>query len=642
MRPAARWFAVLLGAPALAWPAVDLRPVVPAAPEPIRANANRTPAGRLRDGVLTVSLELRTGLFRPYAEDGPGIVVQAFGEPGRPLQIPGPLIRVPEGTVIQATIRNALRDSTLVLYGLRTRPGTADDTIQVAPRKTRTVRFAAGTPGTYFYWGTTTGKKLQAEHWTDSQLHGALIVDPAGAPPHPDERVFVIGLWFKPADSARGEPERELMVINGKSWPHTERVTYTVGDTVRWRWVNPTGSSHPMHLHGFYYAVDSRGSWAADTIYAPADRRLVVTELLPPGGTMTARWTPAQPGNWVFHCHFAFHISPELYLTPEPPASRAPEHAGHIRHGMSGLVLGLHVNPAPAPAPAPAPGDSRVGGAAEPRILRLIAQPARAGADSAHLMGYVLHEGGAEPAPDSVQVPGPTLVLERGRPVRITVVNRMLEPTAVHWHGIELTSYPDGVPDWSGTPGRILRPIAPGDSFTAEFTPPRAGTFMYHSHFSEVRQILGGMYGPLIVVEPGTPLDTATNRLVMVGALFQDDSAFGVINGRVDPAPIVLRLLSTYRFRLFNIGDARTSFALKRPDSSAVAWRAVAKDGADLPPAQAVPRTEPLMTGPGEIADFEFTPAEPGDLVLDVNSPFAPWRLAVPVRVIADGETATR
>jgi hypothetical protein len=133
--------------------------------------------------------------------------------------------------------------------------------------------------------------------------------------------VFVIGLWLRPGDSAAHEPERELMVINGKSWPHSERLTYTVGDTVRWRWINPSSSSHPMHLHGFYYEVDSRGSWAEDTIYRPPDRRQVLTELLVPGGTMAARWTPVRPGNWLFHCHFAFHLSNEQYLSPRPAAS---------------------------------------------------------------------------------------------------------------------------------------------------------------------------------------------------------------------------------------------------------------------------------------------------------------------------------
>jgi FtsP/CotA-like multicopper oxidase with cupredoxin domain len=572
--------------------------------------------------VLTLELELRTGTFRPHAEDGPGVEVQAFSEAGRPLQIPGPLVRVPEGTIVRATIRNRLSDSTLVLHGLTTHPGSATDGLVVPPGAARTIRFVAGRAGTYYYWGTTTGKRMEDDRWIDSQLSGAFIVDPAGVAPPAGERVFVMGLWLKPADSAAADPGGEFMVINGKSWPETERLNYTVGDTVHWRWLNPTSSSHPMHLHGFYYEVESRGSWAADTVYPPADRRRVVTELMPPGGTMTARWVPARAGNWLFHCHFAFHIADAQLLSATPDSAGA--HGGaHPAHRMAGLVLGMHVAPAAGDPPAPSAG------AAEPKALRLLVQPTRAPADSAHLMGYALAAG------DPATIPGPTLVLERGRPARITVVNRLAEPTAVHWHGIELTSYPDGVPGWSGTVDRLFQPIAPGDSFTAEFTPPRVGTFIYHSHANELTQIQGGLYGALIVVDSGTTLDTATNRLVVVGGLTRHDSAFGVVNGRLEPVPMELRAGRTYRLRLINIGDARTFFALRRPrpDSSQVAWRAVAKDGADLPPSQAVTRTDRLLTGPGETADFEFRPAQAGDLSLELDSPFAGWRLEVPVRV---------
>ena len=328
---------------------------------------------------------------------------------------------------------------------------------------------------------------------------------------------------------------------------------------------------------------------------------------------------------------------------------------------MAGLVLGIHVAPPRAPPGSPAVAAEPV----EPRRLRLLVQQARAPADSAHLMGYALQEGGVEPAGDSAPIPGSTLVLERGRPVRITVVNRLAEPTAVHWHGIELESYPDGVPGWSGTDsgggadgagggaggagggaggaggsgrgaetGRRLRAIAPGDSFTAEFTPPRAGTFIYHSHANELVQIQGGLYGPLIVVEPGTTYDTASNRLVVVGGLFHNDSAFGLVNGRLAPAPIEIRAGRSYRFRLINIGDARAWLGLRRlpPDSSLVTWRAVAKDGADLPPSQAVAAGR-LLTGPGETADFAVRVEEPGELRLEVDSPFAGWRVEVPVRV---------
>jgi FtsP/CotA-like multicopper oxidase with cupredoxin domain len=56
------------------------------------------------------------------------------------------------------------------------------------------------------------------------------------------------------------------------------------------------------------------------------------------------------------------------------------------------------------------------------------------------------------------------LVLTRGEPTAIEVVNRSGEPTAVHWHGIELESYYDGVAGWSGTPGRTAPRFDPASA----------------------------------------------------------------------------------------------------------------------------------------------------------------------------------
>ena len=135
-------------------------------------------------------------------------------------------------------------------------------------------------------------------------------MDSASAVGPPRDRIFVLGVFHEaPA------PPPNVMVINGKSWPFTERLTYERGDTVRWRWLNPSGQPHPMHLHGFYFNVGSRGAWAADTVYSPEDRRLAVTETMYPGTTMTMSWVPDQPGNWLFHCHFGGHVSHYLSMT---------------------------------------------------------------------------------------------------------------------------------------------------------------------------------------------------------------------------------------------------------------------------------------------------------------------------------------
>src|SRR5207245_2810907 len=143
--------------------------------------------------------------------------VLALAETGHRPQIPGPLIRVPAGTLIRAFVRNTLRDPTLVLHGFhtRTRPGLAVDTIQVGPGTTREVRFTAPEPGTFFYWGSTEGKPLEERKGDDSQLYGGLVVDPPGASPIPSDRVFAIGVWAAPRDTLGPTPwvPRDMSVI---------------------------------------------------------------------------------------------------------------------------------------------------------------------------------------------------------------------------------------------------------------------------------------------------------------------------------------------------------------------------------------------------------------------------------------------
>ena len=74
--------------------------------------------------------------------------------------------------------------------------------------------------------------------------------------------------------------------------------------------------------------------------------------------------------------------------------------------------------------------------------------------------GVALDSIGVESDADIGQRVGPQVVLNRGEPVSIMVVNRLPEPTAVHWHGIELESFFDGVPGSAGAraPRRGSRP----------------------------------------------------------------------------------------------------------------------------------------------------------------------------------------
>jgi FtsP/CotA-like multicopper oxidase with cupredoxin domain len=231
---------------------------------------------------------------------------------------------------------------------------------------------------------------------------------------------------------------------------------------------------------------------------------------------------------------------------------------------------------------------------------------------------------------DALPVPGPTLVLERGKRVAVTIVNQSDDHAAVHWHGIELESYPDGVPGWSGSGKNILPAIAPHDSLTVRWTPPRAGSFMYHSHFAESKQMGAGLYGPIIVVEPGQKFDPETDKVLFFGTAGSlTNVVFGpfnpfVMNGKTQPEPMNLKVGTRYRFRLFNLaGDSPLMVQMNRGDAP-IQWRAVAKDGYPLPPSQSTSRPASLTFDPGEIYDFEVTPTVAGEWSLKFGLPGFP------------------
>jgi len=604
----------------------------------IATSDNRQPAGQLEGSTLTVRLEARNGVWYPEAQDGYGVPVAAFGEEGKPLQNPGPLIRVRSGTEVRALVRNSL-DKPLTLFGFAEMRGLAADTFVVDPGAVRELRFHAKEPGTYYYAGKTSKGSVFGRLGDDSQLNGAIIVDPADARVVPDDRVFAISWWAVIDPSSPTGLDRATLVINGRSWPYTERLDAMQGDSLRWRWINFTDLPHPLHLHGFYFRVDAVGNGAQYTTYARDDQRRAVTEVVAPGGTMALAWSPTRPGNWVFHCHFVSHISPLVSIgtqrgvpavpmaMPDMPgsdASEPTEHShddgsrGHPQHTMSGLVLGIRVAPRGATAAQP----SRAY-----RQMRLIVRSKPNVYD--RLPGYAYVLGGTPEERDTtvLTVPGPTLVLEKDEPVAITVVNRSQMPAAVHWHGIELDSYPDGVPGWSGTGSSVLPAIAPNDSLTVRFTPPRAGTFMYHSHFDEFGQIASGLYGSIVVLDRGKHYDGETDRLLVLSDdgptqnLIRGPFPRALLNGQAQPNPMQLRSGVTYRFRLINIRTDYAATVSIFDDGEPAQWRVIAKDGADLPPSQATTRAATLTFAAGEIYDVEFTPTTPGSLTLQFGAP---------------------
>lgn len=604
-------------------------------------NDNLAAAGSLRDGVLNIALEATSSRWYPNGEAMRGRQVAAFAEIGKSPSVPGPLIRVPRGTEIRASILNSLADTLVfripaTIHGAAT--ATTLDTLIVPPGERRELRVHATTPGNYIYragLGDVTSRNLRLT----GQLAGAIVVDSTTKPP--TDRIMVITLS---ADSAtpNGIPLGNVVfAINGKSWPQTERLSARVGDTTRWRVLNATQDPHPMHLHGFYFRVDQFRD--AGPVHDPGiDGRMVVTQLMTPFSTVSMSWVPERPGNWLFHCHFQLHLStPDPLELPPNVASVAQQavsgdHGNHAMTGMSGLVMAIAVAPRPGARVAGEPSGAR-------RKLRLVAVQDAGFPDSAPSMRFVIEENGQRL--DAGPGFSPPLNLLRGQPVSITVVNRIPTPTAVHWHGMELESYYDGVAGLSGTGARIAPMIAPRDSFEARFTPPRAGTFIYHSHMDEPRTHRAGMLGAMIVRD-GSTTAAADEAIFFLKAARAGPAGIPIdVNGQANPDTVVFRAGKTTRIRVIAltvVNPGATVAITSRPDSAilirddslSVPLRIVAKDGAELPITAQITMTSRQTISMGETYDYELAPQQPGIFRLEVRSGAANARLLARVPIV--------
>jgi len=220
-------------------------------------------------------------------------------------------------------------------------------------------------------------------------------------------------------------------------------------------------------------------------------------------------------------------------------------------------------------------------------------------------------------------VPGPEIRVPYGQKVRVVVKNELPEPTTVHWHGIAVPNAMDGVPDVT------QEPIEPGQSFTYEFRAiPTAdsssgGTFMYHSHFEEDRQVGLGLSASF-VIEPQTTPAYDVERTIFLGEWNLDPTTgttrppmqmegalpnYFTINGKSFPATETIKVNQGDRVLLRVVGGMQFTHPMHLHGMS---FNVVAKDGAPLPePYEA----DVVDVAPGERYDLLFTADAPGKWV---------------------------
>jgi hypothetical protein len=105
-------------------------------------------------------------------------------------------------------------------------------------------------------------------------------------------------------------------------------------------------------------------------------------------------------------------------------------------------------------------------------------------------------------------IPGPKLEFTEGEYAVIYVKNEMSVETSVHWHGILLPNFYDGVP-YLTTP-----PIKPGTTFKYEFAINQNGTYWYHSH--TMLQEQSGVFGSIVIHPKEENLDYDKELVLML------------------------------------------------------------------------------------------------------------------------------
>jgi CopA family copper-resistance protein len=116
-----------------------------------------------------------------------------------------------------------------------------------------------------------------------------------------------------------GNMERYSWSINNVKYEDAEPIRLQYGERVRFKFVNETMMTHPMHLHGMWSILDNgKGKWN------PIKHVVSVA----PGTTVHMETEVDAPGQWAFHCHLSYHADSGMFrkvvVEGGPRADAAP------------------------------------------------------------------------------------------------------------------------------------------------------------------------------------------------------------------------------------------------------------------------------------------------------------------------------
>lgn len=194
-------------------------------------------------------------------------------------------------------------------------------------------------------------------------------------------------------------------------------------------------------------------------------------------------------------------------------------------------------------------------------------------------------------------VPGPEIRVREGERVRVIVHNELPEPTAVHWHSLQVPNAMDGVPYVTQPP------IRPGETFVYEFEARPFGSHMYHSHYNAAIQVTQGLLGAFIVEPRNRAVDPPYDEEWTI--ILNDGPLVFTLNGKSFPATELYRIRRGRRLRIRFMNEG---LLIHPMHLHGLPMRVFARDGHPLP-------------APFVCDTLNIAPGERWDVIVDCNAP---------------------
>jgi FtsP/CotA-like multicopper oxidase with cupredoxin domain len=236
----------------------------------------------------------------------PGMKAHLWGYNGAS---PGPTIEAVEGDKVRIFVTNKLPEHTTIHWHGMLLPNGMDGVggltqPHIKPGKTFAYEFVLQKSGTFMYHPHADEMVQMA-----MGMMGFFVVHPRDPKFMPVDRDFVFLLQGYDIDPGSYMPkvmtmlDFNLWAWNSRVFPGIDPLVVRKGDRVRVRVGNLTMTNHPIHMHGYHFAVTcTDGGWVPESARWPE-----VSIDVPVGAMRAYEFVADVPGDWAIHCHKSHH-----------------------------------------------------------------------------------------------------------------------------------------------------------------------------------------------------------------------------------------------------------------------------------------------------------------------------------------------